>query len=84
MQNAPTTRCEGNAPWPYCTQKEIEMFSVFTQSERQSSEFGTLDLENSAIKSYIGSLAARSRLFAVLAGYVLYHVCADIASTEMP
>lgn len=67
------------------TKRNWNVFSVFTQSERQSSEFGTLDLENiSAIKSYIGSLAARSRLFAVLAGYVLFHVCADIASTEMP
>lgn len=85
MQNAPTTQCERNAPWPHCRKRNWNVFSVFTQSKRQSSEFGTLDLENiCAIKSYIGSLTALSRLFSVLAGYVLYHVCADIASTEMP
>lgn len=62
--NAPTTRCERNAPWPCCTKKNLNLISAFAQSKRQSSEFGTLDLENiCAIKSYNGSRSPLTSVF---------------------
>lgn len=39
-------------------------FTVFAESEKQSSVFGTLDLENLfEIKSYMGSLSALTSVF---------------------